>query len=274
MKKGLKITLVIIAVLLILAILFFIIDDIRVQKQEKPLFCMEISTYKDGGTKVYYGLGYKVIKFHKLLSFNESSDGTSYYDNMAIGTWFMNYHDFDEQIESYEETIERNSRKAIMKAVVVKVSENHLMVLDLEDEFGLISVGFDENIGFKQGQEIAISFDGMLITTYPGQLGNVEKIEIIKEKSEKKIPDEILRYCYSSYNNVKVTITELTSTGIALTIEDSNELPYEYSHSYIINQKVKDETYTGVGQKIGENTGNSTAGFTRGRLRIYMERSK
>lgn len=212
MKKGLKITLVIIAVLLILAILFFIIDNIRVQKQE--------------------------------------------------------------QIESYEEILERNSRKAIMKAVVVKVADNHLMVLDVEEEFGLITVGFDENIGFKQGQEIAISFDGMIITTYPGQLGNVEKIEIIKEKSEKKIPDEILRYCYSSYDNVKVTIAELTSTGITLTIEDSNELPYQYSHSYIINQKVKDETYTGVGQKIGENTGNSTAGFTRDRLRIYLERSK
>lgn len=270
MKKGLKITLVIIAVLLILSILFFIIDNIRVQKQEKPLFCIEVSTYRDGGTKVYYGLGYKVIKFHKLLSFNESSDGINYYDNMTIGTWFMNYHDFDEQIEAYE----KNSRKAIMKAVVVKVSDNHLMVLDIEEEFGLISVGFDENIGFKQGQEIAISFDGMIITMYPGQLGNVEKIEIIKEKSEKKIPDEILRYCYSSYNNVKVTIAELTSTGTTLTIEDSNELPYQYSHSYIINQKVKDETYTGVGQKIGENTGNSTAGFTRNRLRIYLERSK
>lgn len=88
-------------------------------------------------------------------------------------------------------------------------------------------------------------------------------VEILKEKSDIKIPDNILRYCYSSRNNVIVSIFEVSKTGIKIIIKDTNELQYEYSNSYKINEKVKNKDYTGVGYQIGENTGNSTAGFTR-----------
>jgi len=110
--------------------------------------------------------------------------------------------------------------------------------------------------------------------TYPAQLGNVEKIELIKEKSEIQIPEQILRYCYSSYDKVTVTISEFTNTGISLTITDTNEIPYQYAHHYKINQKVKNKEYTGAGYQIGENTGNSTAGYTRNRSGIQLGRSK
>ena len=79
------------------------------------------------------------------------------------------------------------------------------------------------------------------------------------------IPDNILRYCYNTKDKVTVTVSELTSSSISMTITDNNELPYIYAHSYNINKKVKNKDYTGKGQKIGEDTQNSISGFTRNR---------
>ena len=148
--------------------------------------------------------------------------------------------------------------------------------MGIEEVSGLYSVGFasEGNIGFKQDQEILIYFNGMIMETYPGQLGDVGKIEIIKEKSDVEIPQNILRYCYSSENNVTVTVNELTNKSISYTIKDTNELPYNYSNTYQIYKKVKNENYTGVGQVIGENTKNSIAGFTRNRNGIYLGRDR
>ena len=91
MKKGLKIVLIILVIIIILGIVFFAIDYNRVQKQEKPIFCIKVGTLLDGGTVEYLGLGYKVIDFHTVAGF----------DDIKIGTWFMNYNDFDEEIKEY-----------------------------------------------------------------------------------------------------------------------------------------------------------------------------
>ena len=104
----------------------------------------------------------------------------------------------------------------------------------------------------------------MIMETYPAQLGNVGKIEILDEKLDVIIPDGILRYCYSTKDKVNITVSKLTNTSISMTITDTNELPYIYAHSYNINKRVKNKDY-GKGQKIGEDTENSIAGFTRNR---------
>ena len=91
MKKGLKIFCIILGVIIILGIVFFAIDYNRVQKQEKPIFSIKAGTLLDGGTVEYLGLGYKVIDFHTVAGF----------DDIKIGTWFMNYNDFDEEIKEY-----------------------------------------------------------------------------------------------------------------------------------------------------------------------------
>lgn len=162
---------------------------------------------------------------------------------------------------------------AIMNAIVVRVDEKSMLVLENDSGFGLIRVGFlDEgNIGYKQGQEIAIYFDGIIMTSYPAQIGNIDKIEIVKDQSDIEISDHILRYCYSSRDNVKVEISELTNSGIYLKITDTNELKYNYSHKYEITKKVKNPNYTGVGYKIGEDTETSTAGFTGAGLEYIWE---
>ena len=100
MKKGLKICFGIIGVIVILGIVFFVIDYNRVQKQENPIFCIKnpAGTYMDGGTVEYFGLGYKVIDFNTLAGFND----------IKIGTWFMDYNDFEEEMKVYENTFEEN----------------------------------------------------------------------------------------------------------------------------------------------------------------------
>lgn len=160
-------------------------------------------------------------------------------------------------IKNYMETI---------KAVVVKVNDNSMLVMGITDNLsGLMSVGFTDegNIGYKQGQEISFKYNGSITDMYPPSLDKVDKIKITKEKSDVEIPKSILRYCYSSTDNVNVIISELTGKGMSITIEDTNEYPYNLFENYIIRKKVKNENYTGVGQKIGEDTENSTSGFTR-----------
>ena len=100
MKKGLKICFSIIGVIAILGIVFFVVDYNRVQKQEKPIFCIKnpAGTYMDGGTVEYFGLGYKVIDFNTLAGF----------DDIKIGTWSMVYNDFEVEMKAYENTLEEN----------------------------------------------------------------------------------------------------------------------------------------------------------------------
>jgi hypothetical protein len=41
-------------------------DLYMVFKERPPIFAFRTSIYKDGGTKVYTGLGYRVIDYHQL----------------------------------------------------------------------------------------------------------------------------------------------------------------------------------------------------------------
>ena len=87
MRKGIKVALIILGVIIILGLIFFAIDYNRVKNGEKPIFCINTATANDGGTKEYLGLGYKVIDFNRL-------DG---YDEVKIGTWSMKYEDFENE---------------------------------------------------------------------------------------------------------------------------------------------------------------------------------
>ena len=168
-----------------------------------------------------------------------------------------------------------NLSSATISGVVVKVENNNLLIMNIDGSKELYGVGTrEEDVEFKQGQEVLIYFDGTILTTYPAQIGNVRKIKIVKEKSDITIPENILRYCYSSKDNVTVTINEFTKTSVSIIVEDTNEIPYKYTNNYIIYKKVKNEDYTGIGEQIGENTENSTAGYTRDRDRIHMERNR
>ena len=62
MKKGIKIILIILGIWLSL----FLVDFICIKTIKRPIFMIRTVIYKDGGTKEYLGLGYKVIKCNTL----------------------------------------------------------------------------------------------------------------------------------------------------------------------------------------------------------------
>ena len=157
-----------------------------------------------------------------------------------------------------------------MLVVVVQVNENNLLVFQKDKDNSLTIVGFTEegNIGFKRGQEVSIYYDGSadfgfpIGYTYPYTLSHVKKIEIVKEKSSIEIPTKYV----NTKNKVNVSIEKITNTQITFSVLDTNDTPYRYPNHYKIEKKVKNENYTGIGEKVGEDTETSLSGYTRSRF--------
>ncbi len=137
-----------------------------------------------------------------------------------------------------------------MRGVVIKAEEKSLTIMDVRDE-GLYYVFIPENnkLQFKQGQEILVYFNDYAIIeqTNPAIIGteDIEKIRILKEKSNVEIPRKKLERVYSTDEKVLITIDELSLTGISITINDTNEFKREYEHSnyYRVSKKESNGSY-------------------------------
>lgn len=81
--KNKKIKTLIISLLIIITIIliFFAIDVYRLTIHKEPIFCINTITYRDGGSKEYLGIGYKIIKYNS----NNRQD-------FEVGTWFLKYN--------------------------------------------------------------------------------------------------------------------------------------------------------------------------------------
>ena len=178
MKKCLKVIGIVLGIIVILGIVFFAIDYNRVQKQEKPIFCIRnpAGVIKDGGTIEYFGLGYKVIDFHTLAGF----------DDIKIGTWLMDYNDFQEEIKEYEKRFEEEMRneeysffgkviESTSKYIIVEPNENE----GIRKSADKISIGLGENNDalYEIGTNVKITYDGTVMESYPAQI-NATKIEL------------------------------------------------------------------------------------------------
>lgn len=75
------------------------IDYLRVQNGKSPFFCTNlfgIFTYQDGGTTLYIGIGYKVIDFNTLITYDTDDEKEwDYYevDEMYICPIWTSYDD-------------------------------------------------------------------------------------------------------------------------------------------------------------------------------------
>lgn len=187
MKKGVKIFCTILAIILLLGIGFFIIDSSRVSKQLKPIFCIKnpAGTMNDGGTIEYFGLGYKVIDFHTLAGF----------DDIKIGTWFMDYNDFSSEMKQYEESLsniendtmlirEPRSKEYTFYGRVIEANAKYIIVEPNEGEEIIksadkisIGLGEDNDVLYVVGTNVKVTYDGSIQETYPAQI-NATKIEI------------------------------------------------------------------------------------------------
>lgn len=81
MKKILKIILITLLVIILIDLIALIVDSKRIRKNKEPIFILKKEQYRDGGTKEFYGLGYKIIKYNKLNGYNK----------MHVGSWFLKY---------------------------------------------------------------------------------------------------------------------------------------------------------------------------------------
>lgn len=89
MKTSTKI-IVILGILIILGMILFTIDFIRVDNNKSPILCIQVKLYEDGGSREYIGFGYKVIKYVALENNKEL---------YKIGTYFMQFNNpFDKDI--------------------------------------------------------------------------------------------------------------------------------------------------------------------------------
>ncbi len=172
--------------------------------------------------------------------------------------------------------LEDTYREAIKRVVVVKAEDNgSLLVMDDNPRYpSVYRIRASKDREYKQGNELLIHYNGYVMESYPAQFSHITKTEFVKEKSDIEIPESILKSCYNSEKNIRVTIHEISDSGIALFIVDANKYPYNYSHNYTINKKVKNKDYKEKGEIIGENTKNTIAGYTRNRSRICLGRSK
>lgn len=234
MKKRVIIIILIIVLLIILWLGMVFTDYFRCSNFEEPLFAKAtFSTdfgYGDGRKNLEYkGLGYNISTYRiqtaeskKLISVN------MYLFNNKILSKDREIKDVIIDNVNIENSIGNIAKTKRM--VIVKVNNTTLSVMDVEkqEDLYVVTIPKGENLNFKQGQEILIHYNGNIIYTFPRQIVNVGKIEIIQEVSEIEIPTDVLRYFYNDKDKVKVSIDELTDIGIAITITDTNNLPYEY----------------------------------------------
>ena len=75
--------LTVLVVLLVIGAILATIDIIAVLKFDKgPYFALPLTKYYDGGTQEYYGLGYKVIKYHQVQGRRDK----------VLGFWNLKYN--------------------------------------------------------------------------------------------------------------------------------------------------------------------------------------
>ena len=127
MKKIVKIIGVIIGIIILLGIIFFAIDYNRAKNNEQPMFCVQIDETNDGGTKIYLGLGYKVIDFNTLSGF----------DDVKIGTWFMNYDDFNEERKIFDDKYNKKQYLESKNISSIVISETGVSSARLAKSYNL-----------------------------------------------------------------------------------------------------------------------------------------
>lgn len=271
MKKITKIMISIAVVLLILILLiigYYIIKKVRVytftiiEINERNIICGKVDKFSQDKEITYYSFYIKdpIIKDIKGNEIDKSDlkvgNTIEVVDLIPEVINLIGYvyegHSMEHlndvrrikiirQDEQEAKILENRDKIATKEAIVVKVNNDSLDVMDAENTTELFTVKFSKegNIGFKQGQKVLIYYNGTINTNFPNEklIDVVGKIEILEEESNTKIPEDVLRKFYSSFDNVKITVEELTNTKISLIINDMNELQYDYADTYKILKK-------------------------------------
>ena len=172
MKKVLKVLFVLIVLLAIVGGITFLIDASRAASGKAPWCAIEAGKVPDNGTKSYYGLGYRVIEFHET-----GEDGAEEYNPVKIGSWFMKYEDFQDEIDAFHQNHpSKEENPSIVETIPSgeEVTESG----DVEESGDILVSGDQEPSGEEtvsgetietSGEEISAEPSGEEVTTTSGE---------------------------------------------------------------------------------------------------------
>ena len=187
MKKSIKILISIIVLLIVLWGIIFFIDYLRCSNFKEPIFVKVGVTADDGGSGIYYGLGYKV-KIEKTISaeYGPTLVRVEMYmfDKFIAGAIAdTNCDSCDEEYKELEE------EQYEFVATIIGVYDSAILV---EPEEGAnerkssdkISMGITRptngtNDFYVVGNKVKITYNGIIMESYPAQIF-ATKIELVK----------------------------------------------------------------------------------------------
>ena len=103
-------------ILIMIIMLIISVDVICITRYNiGPFFAINTKTYKDGGTKEYYGLGYKVIKYNEVAGRRDTEIG---FWNMKYSTEPLMIDDIDLAID-FQNNRETTANKYYKKYLII-----------------------------------------------------------------------------------------------------------------------------------------------------------
>ena len=175
-------------ILIIIIIALISIDYIRVAKYDlKPLFAVNTKTYKDGGTKEYTGILYKVYDYNQIQGRRD----------IEIGTWSLKYNnkpvtyqdiDLAIELEKNEEKVYKTNYKKFIRITSTLKSINKKdgkLLLGYTDEDGKYSIDIVCNLVDEQTTTEAINkFETNKEITV---IGNMNKYKVKTKKNNRRL---------------------------------------------------------------------------------------
>lgn len=105
-----------------------------------PFFALPLHTYKDGGSRAYYGIGYKVIQYNQIQGRRDKELG---FWNLKYNTNAINIKDLDLAIDFY-----KNKNKAYNK-YYKKFVRVDTSLLEVDDKNKVLLLGYKDGEGDK-----------------------------------------------------------------------------------------------------------------------------
>lgn len=137
-KKEIKIKKIINTVFIIIMIIMIMIsvDVICVARYNTgPFFAVRTNVYDDGGSKVYYGIGYKVIKYNQVQGRRD----------IEIGLWNLPYNTEPTNLKDLDLAIEfTNNPKETYEKYYKKFVRIESTLYEVDEENNKIKIGYQD----------------------------------------------------------------------------------------------------------------------------------
>ena len=186
MNKILKTVISVLGIILVLWGLVFTVDFIRCSMFLEPVFVIAGETEDDGGSGIYYGLGYKV-KIEKNISAEygpELIKVEMYMFNKFITGAIANIHITVDDTNGSDITTQPQIHNSFVGTVIEETTK-YMIVEPNEDEAErkssdriVINYGTDHiDYLYGIGRKVIINYTGYIMETYPAQI-NTDNIQI------------------------------------------------------------------------------------------------